>query len=135
MEDDGQPGHLICVAERPDDELGYRLLTRQPGEEEFNWTGTTGFSVSGVIVAKSEEGFEIAGKDLDLLGNATTGQILRGENIAYIDNADLALTEWLGYRSVELLENGNVFIAGLERGLINTVAVDHVMGARAWFVD
>lgn len=81
LEDDGQPGHLICVAERPDDELGYRLLTRQPDEEDFNWDGTTGFSVSGVIVAKTGEGFEIAGKDLDLLGSATTGQILRSENL------------------------------------------------------
>lgn len=113
----------------------YRLLTSLPGEEEFSWDGTTGFSVSGVIVAKSDEGFEIAGKDLDLLGNATTGQILRGENIAYIDNAELALTEWFGYRNVELLENGNVFISGLERGLIDTVAVDHDLGARVWFVD
>lgn len=135
LEDDGQPGHLICVAERPDAELGYRLLTRLPGEDEFNWDGTTGFSVSGVIVAKHDEGFEVAGKDLDLLGNATTGQILRGENLAYINNADLALSEWFGYRSVELLENGNVFISGLERGLIDTIAVDHALGAWVWFVD
>ncbi|HHG4905540.1 TPA: phage tail protein [Pseudomonas aeruginosa] len=135
LEDDGQPGHLICVAERPDDELGYRLLTRLPGEEEFSWDGTTGFSVSGVIVAKNSEGFEISGKDLDMLGNATTGQIIRGENIAYIENADLALSEWFGYRSVEMLENGNVFISGLERGLIDTIAVDHALGARVWFVD
>ncbi|MFV3406443.1 hypothetical protein ACNFIC_21205 [Pseudomonas sp. NY15463] len=134
LEDDGQPGHLICVAERPGDELGYRLLTRIPGEEEFNWDGTTGFSVSGVIVAKTGEGFEVVGKGLDLLGNATTGQIFRGENIAYIDNANLAMTEWFGYRSVELLENGNLFISGLERGLIDTVSVDHNLGARVWFV-
>lgn len=135
LQDDGQPGHLICVAERPDDELGYRLLTRLPGEEEFSWDGTTGFSVSGVIVAKSEEGFEIAGKDLDLLGNATTGQIIRGENLAYIDNANMAMTEWFGYRNVERLENGNYFISGLERGLIDTVAVDHAVDTRIWFVD
>ncbi|MCO6060395.1 hypothetical protein NG726_27550 [Pseudomonas sp. MOB-449] len=135
LEDDGQLSHLICVAERPDDELGYRLLTRLPGEEEFNWDGTTGFSISSVIVAKSSEGFEIEGKDLDLLGNATTGQILRGENIAYIDNADLALTEWFGYRSVELLDYGNVFISGLERGLIDTVPVNHEIGSRVWFID
>lgn len=82
MEDDGQPGHMICVAEVPDDELGYRLLSRLPGEEGFSWDGATGFSVNSVIVAKSEEGFEIQGEDLGLLGNATTGQILRCENIA-----------------------------------------------------
>lgn len=74
------------------------------GEEEFSWDGMTGFRANGVIVAKSEEGFEIAGKDLGLLGNATTGQILRGENIAYIDNADLAQTEWFGCRNVERLD-------------------------------
>lgn len=135
LEDDGQPGHLICVAERPDNELGYRLLTKVPGEEEFSWDGTTGFGVSGVIVAKTAEGFEVEGKDLDLLGNATTGQILRGENIAYIDNADVATTEWFGYRTVTHLENGNVLISGLERGLVDTVPYDHALGARVWFVD
>lgn len=105
------------------------------GKEKLSREGTTGFSVSDVIVAKTSEGFQIAGKDLDLLGNATTGQILRGENIAYIDNADLALTEWFGYRGVELLENGNVLISGLERRLIDTVAVDQALGGRVWFVD
>lgn len=104
-------------------------------EEEFSWDGTTGFSVSGVIVAKNSEGFEIQGKDLDLLGNATTGQILRCENLAYINNACMALTEWLGYQSVERLENGNYFMSGLERGLIDTVAVDHAVGTRVWFMD
>lgn len=77
----------------------------------------------------------IQGKHLDHLGNATTGQILRGENLAYIDNANLAMTEWFGYRTVEQLENGNFFISGLERGLIDTVPVDHAVGARVWFVD
>ena len=105
------------------------------GEEEFSWDGTTGFSVSGVIVAKTSDGFEIEGKDLDLLGNATTGQILRGENLAYIDNANMAMTEWFGYRNVERLENGSFFISGFERGLIDTVAGDHAVGSRVWFVD
>jgi len=105
------------------------------GKEKLSRDGTTGFSVSDVIVAKTAEGFEIAGKDLDLLGNATTGQILRGENIACIDNPDLALSEWFGYRNVELLVNGNVLISGLERGLIDTVAVDQALGGRVWFVD
>ncbi|QLF20663.1 GTA baseplate fiber-binding domain-containing protein [Pseudomonas aeruginosa] len=84
---------------------------------------------------QNSEGFEIQGKDLDLLGNATTGQILRGENLAYINNACMALTEWLGYQSVERLENGNYFMSGLERGLIDTVAVDHAVGTRVWFMD
>lgn len=47
----------------------------------------------------------------------------------------MALTEWFGYRSVEQLESGNFFISGLARGLIDTVAVDHPVGARVWFMD
>ncbi|MDI3812023.1 hypothetical protein QK414_29300 [Pseudomonas aeruginosa] len=70
-----------------------------------------------------------------MLDNATTGQILRGENLAYIDNANMAMVEWFGYRNVERLENGSFFISGFERGLIDMVAVDHAVGTRIWFVD
>lgn len=34
-----------------------------------------------------------------------------------------------------MLENGNALITGLERGLIDTLAVEHGLGSRVWFID
>lgn len=128
-------GRLLCAAVDANGELGYSMYSRQSNDPDYNYDGKNGFSISGVIVSQTASGYEVSGEDLNQLSNATTGLLQNGTNLMYVDNINPALSEWFAFRTVSQLPNGNYEIKDFERGLIDTIAVDHEIGSRIWFIN
>jgi hypothetical protein len=83
--------------------------------------GTAAFDSVGFVLGVS------GGVDLDSLVPATGSDFANGINLCLIDNEIMAFT------TPTLMGDGTYAIAGVARGLLDTVPADHAMGSRVYF--
>lgn len=93
-------------------------------------SGTLQAIWSAKTAAKDMTGFIIAGTDLDTLLDANTNAdgCARGVNLALVDD------EWISWTTCTDNGDGTYTIAGVLRGIFDSVPADHASGARVWFL-
>jgi len=82
---------------------------------------TAAFDATGFVLGLS------GGVDLDSLVTATGSDFANGINLCLIDNEIMAFT------TPTLMGDGTYAIAGVARGLLDTVPADHAMGTKVYF--
>ncbi len=93
-------------------------------------SGTLQAIWSAKTAAKDITGFIISGTDLDTLLDANTNAdgCARGVNLALVDD------EWISWTTCTDNGDGTYTIAGVLRGIFDSVPADHASGAHVWFL-
>lgn len=126
---------LVARAEGTDQKyLVYQPVSGTDTETNEN----TGFTPIGLLEgpylaatpALDTTGFKLQahGIDLDLLVNTDAGGLVLGTNLALIDE------EFVSWETATVNSDGTISIAGVLRGVLDTVPADHTSGAVVVFV-
>jgi hypothetical protein len=109
--------------------LGFVLSETVPS---FCPTGILATSYSATTAANDLTGFtlQVAGQvDVTrLVPTDAAGQAL-GANLCLVDS------EWMSFQTITVNDDLTVTIAGVLRGVLDTVPADHNAGARVWFIS
>jgi hypothetical protein len=125
---------LAAHAEADRDYLVYQPVSGSDTETN----DVTSFTPVGMLlgiypagtVALDPTGFVLQGNgiDLNVLENTDAGGVVLGTNLALIDE------ELVSWETSTLNSNGTISIAGVLRGVMDTVPADHASGALVYFV-
>ncbi|HXE90733.1 MAG TPA: phage tail protein [Terriglobales bacterium] len=133
---EGGERELAALCVRAEEQsAGYQIWSDEgAGFYQSNTNGT--FNPSGTLVnayqrttaALDTVGFVIQGaQDLAGIENTDAGGRVRGDLLVLIDD------EWMSATTVTDNGDGTYTIAGIVRGIFDTLPADHSAGARVWF--